>query len=122
MQAQIINVDLGQSVEDIINAAICRLTENERTALDAAVTAAAALPPRTQLPFANTLEKIVQALLTNNSLTGAQLLELSAPELTQLSSLIQRLKNYLRHHPQELSLISTKIRGIRHYRLRVHSI
>jgi type II secretory pathway pseudopilin PulG len=122
-EATIIDVDLGQGIDDILNEDLRKLTAENKLQIEKAMAdklstakkKTAKLQAKTQQEqlIQTALENAFQLLNTARSKDEAipidKLLEVSAPAITNPSSLISRLKRYLSDHGKEY-VVKRKVR------------
>ncbi len=96
-KVEVIEVDLGEGIEEIISGDLTRLSEEDVQRINEAVTESASEVKST--PTNLVLEKICnmleEATKSNRWLTIDELIAVSSPHITNPSGLITRIKNYL---------------------------
>lgn len=120
----IIEVDLGQSVESIINDEVSELTADNTRQIDDVIKEAKAQQEaadavrdareKQEQAKIKVMEDLYQALLTasqandSSSLSSQQILVLAAPQITNMISFVGRMRNWLIANKKPYKLSSVK--------------
>jgi hypothetical protein len=128
----LINVDLGATIEEIVNDDVRELTEqNEQAIAEALVEAKETQEKKAakqnqsnleQQRIATIMSKVYETMVANHkaglSTPLSKMLELTNPTITKAGSLIPRLKTFIKdYHDRSYSLKRCQKGGETHYKL-----
>lgn len=123
----ILDVDLGEKIEDIINDDVTTITKQNQQDIDDAVETsrqhAEVIQKRSEAETAklDAIQAAFKSLKTaheaNTTVVSTELLALVQPHITSMNSLVQRLKSLLKADGNKYRLANSRRRDGTHYRL-----